>query len=44
MLTFNAMLRHEGIDSKSVRLVRHQDNCSSVNCTPYNLWRAGERI
>ena len=40
MLTFNAMLRHEGIDPKSVRLVRHQDNRSSVNCTPYNLWRA----
>jgi len=41
MLTFNAMLRHEGIDPKSVRLVRHQDNNrSSANSTPYNLWRA----
>lgn len=42
MLTFNALLRHEGIDPKQVRLVRHQDNRSSVNCTPYNLWRAGD--
>ncbi len=42
MLTFNAILRHEGIDPKQVRLVRHQDNRSSVNCTPYNLWRAGD--
>jgi hypothetical protein len=42
MLTFNAILRNEGIDPKGVRLVRHQDNRSSVSCTPYNLWRAGD--
>jgi len=42
MLTFNAILSHEGIDPKQVRLVRYQDNRSSVNCTPYNLWRAGD--
>lgn len=40
MLTFNAILRHEGIDPKTVRLVRHQDNKATV--TPYNLWRAGD--
>lgn len=42
MLTFNAMLRHEGIDPKGVRLVRHQDARASVNSTPYDLWRAGD--
>jgi hypothetical protein len=43
MLTFNTILRNEGIDPKSVRLVRHQDNNrSSANSTPYNLWRAGD--
>lgn len=42
MLTFNGILRHEGIDPRRVQLVRHQDNRSSVNCTPYNLWRAGD--
>lgn len=42
MLTFNAILRHEGIDPANVRLVRHQDNRAIVNCTPYNLWRAGD--
>jgi len=42
MLTFNAILEHEHIDPKRVRLVRHQDNRASVNCTPYNLWRAGD--
>ena len=42
VLTFNAILRHEGIDPKRVRLVRHQDNRSSVNTTPYNLWRVGD--
>lgn len=41
MLTFNAMLRHEGIDPKGVRLVRHQDQRSIGSCTPYNLWRLG---
>ena len=42
MLTFNSILEHEQIDPKNVRLVRHQDNRASVNCTPYNLWRAGD--
>ena len=42
MFSFNAILRHEGIDPKGVRLVRHQDNRASVNCTPYNLWRAAD--
>ena len=42
MLTFNAILRHENIDPKNVRLVRHQDTRSTAICTPYNLWRAGD--
>lgn len=40
MLTFNAVLRHEGIDPKEVRLVRHQDTRPG-RVTPYNLWLAG---
>jgi len=42
MLTFNAILRHEGVEPAKVRLVRHQDNRAIVSCTPYNLWRAGD--
>ncbi len=42
MLTFNAILRSEAIDPKTVLLVRHKDRRSAVNCTPYNLWRAGD--
>jgi hypothetical protein len=42
MLTFNALLKHEEIDLKRVRLVRHQDARASMNCTPYDLWRAGD--
>ena len=42
MLTLNAILRHEGIDPKNVKLVQHQDNRASANCTPYDLWRAGD--
>jgi hypothetical protein len=38
MLTFNSILSDEDIDPKKVRLVRHQDNRSSGNSTPYNLW------
>lgn len=41
MLTFNAILRHEGIDPKQVQLVRHQDTRPG-RTTPYNLWRAGD--
>ena len=42
MLTFNTILRSEGVDPTKVRLVRHQDNRAIVSCTPYNLWRAGD--
>lgn len=42
MLTFNAILRHEGLDPKGVRLVRHQDTRRPGRPTPYNLWRAGD--
>jgi hypothetical protein len=41
MLTFNAILK-DNIDPKNVRLVRHQDARAAVNCTPYDLWRAGD--
>lgn len=42
MLTFNTILRHEGIEPSNVQLVRHRDNRAIVSCTPYNLWRAGD--
>jgi hypothetical protein len=42
MLTLNAILKHEGIDPKNVRLVRHQDARAATNCTPYDVWRAGD--
>jgi hypothetical protein len=42
MLTLNTILKHEGIEPKSVRLVRHQDARAATNCTPYDLWRAGD--
>jgi GIY-YIG catalytic domain len=42
MLTFNSILDHEKINPKKVRLVRHQDARASANCTPYDLWRAGD--
>ena len=42
MLTFNAILATEGIDPKTVRLVRHKDNRASGMSTPYNLWLAAD--
>lgn len=42
MLTFNAILRHEGINPTDVRLVRHQDNRVQAGSSPYSLWRAGD--
>lgn len=42
MLTFNTILRHEGIDPKGVRLVRHKDTRRPGRPTPYDLWRAGD--
>lgn len=41
MLTFNSILENEGLDPKSVRLVRHQDTRLG-RATPYNLWRSGD--
>lgn len=41
MFTFNTILRHEGIDPKEVRILRHQDTRPG-RVTPYNLWRAGD--
>ena len=42
MLTLNTILKHEGVDPKDVRLIRHQDARAATNCTPYDLWRAGD--
>jgi GIY-YIG catalytic domain len=42
MLTFNAILRLEGIEPDQVRLVRHQDTRNPRRPTPYMLWRAGD--
>lgn len=42
MLTLNTILQHEGLDPKNVRLIRHQDARAVTNCTPYDLWRAGD--
>ncbi len=40
MLTFNAILRNEGIAPAGVRLVRHQDTRHPGRPTPYMLWQA----
>lgn len=40
MIRFNALLRDEGIDSRDVKLVRHQDTRHGKRVTPYKLWRA----
>lgn len=40
MITFNSILRHEGIDPGDVQLVRHQDRRSVKNRSPYSLWRS----
>lgn len=42
MLTFNMLLKSEGIDPATVRLVRHQDKRFPGRPTPYQLWRAGD--
>jgi hypothetical protein len=42
MLTFNTILRHEGINPIGVRLARHQDTRSPGRITPYNLWLAND--
>ena len=42
MLTLNTILKHEGLDPKNVRLIRHQDARAATNCTPYDLWLAGD--
>jgi hypothetical protein len=40
MLAFNTILRHENINPRDVRLVRHQDTRRPGRPTPYNLWLA----
>lgn len=43
MITFNALLRNEGIDPRGVKLVRHQDTRVSYDePTPYQLWRSAD--
>lgn len=37
-LTFNMLLRGEGIDPREVRLLRHQQT-SKAGLTPYSIWR-----
>lgn len=41
MLTLNTLLRCEGIEPATVRLVRHQDT-TYPGRTPYDLWRADD--
>jgi len=41
MITFNTILRAEGIDPTTVRLLRHQDTRRGAP-TPYRLWRADD--
>jgi hypothetical protein len=38
-ISFNTILRDNGIDPKNVRLVRHKDHRSSPGLSPYELWR-----
>lgn len=42
MITFNALLREQGIDPSAVKLVRHQDTRAGGRSTPYEVWRAGD--
>jgi len=42
MIGFNALLKSEGIDPVSVRLVRHQDTRKGVINTPHQLWLAND--
>jgi hypothetical protein len=42
MLTFNAILRHEGLDPAGIRLARHQDTRRPGRPTAYQLWRADD--
>ncbi len=42
MITFNELLRSEGIDPAHVKLVRHQDKRFPGRPTPYQLWKAGD--
>lgn len=39
MLTFATLLDLAGIDRRSVRLLRHQDNRHPGHPSPYVLWR-----
>ena len=36
---FNSLLRDAGLDSATVRLLRHQDSRADPDRTPYRLWR-----
>jgi len=40
MIGFNELLRNEGIDPATVRLVRHQDTRATSLHTPHELWLA----
>ena len=38
-VSFNGILKENGLDPKDVRLVRHKDKRSSPGRSPYELWR-----
>ena len=42
LITFNSLLRSEGIDPSLVKLARHQDNRYPGRPTPFQLWRASD--
>lgn len=42
MISFNNLLRNEGVDPVHVRLVRHKDTRYPGRPTPYQLWSASD--
>ena len=38
-IMFNTVIQEAGIQSKSVRLIRHKDKRAKQGLTPYELWR-----
>src|ERR1700680_1447637 len=42
MITFNRILEHDGIEPRTVLLLRHQDTRHPGAPRPYDLWRAND--
>jgi len=42
MLSFNSVLRNEGVEPALVKLVRHRDTRNTGRPTPYQLWLAND--